>query len=92
LEFGIPRIIRYAKRKKQREGGVLGMRLLTEHERTALIEVDYNDGRSVPDLVFTELSLLGYGYWGIDEEGPVWFVTAKGRFALHLDTIAKRFS
>lgn len=68
------------------------MRRLTDHERIALREVGEPGEGPVPDDVFAELVALGWGGWGPDPDEPrgsLWFVTAAGREALRLDTLAR---
>jgi hypothetical protein len=72
------------------------MRRLTDEERMALVEVGTAGEGPVSDATFTELARLGYGYWAVGESfwdrltrQTYWRVTAKGREALALDTIAK---
>lgn len=72
------------------------MRRLTGHERMALQEIGDPGEGPVPDAVFVELAALGWGFWGPTEHEPgeppmAWFVTAAGREALRLDTIAREF-
>lgn len=73
------------------------MRRLTAQERSALT-YDASDDVCVPDSVFAELAELGYGRWVPESEdaapagewaGVVWEVTAKGREAWRLDTLAR---
>jgi hypothetical protein len=65
------------------------MRVLSKHERCALIEVGDPFEGPVPDATFDELSKLGWGYWGND---GFWHVTATGKKALELDTLAREVS
>jgi hypothetical protein len=65
------------------------MRRLTDHERIALQEVGEPGEGPIPNAVFSELAALGWGYWAPDGEETLWFVTAQGREALRLDTIAR---
>lgn len=60
------------------------MERLTREERTALIEVGPPGEGPVPDEVFEKLERRG---WGFFRHGS-WFVTAAGRRALELDTLA----
>lgn len=64
------------------------MRRLTPEERLALQETGPPGEGPVSSATFEELIRLGWGYWGMDEEGYVWCVTTAGRLALELDLLA----
>lgn len=73
------------------------MRILTDEEREALVEVGAPGAGPVSDATFAELAALGWGYWAT---GPslwdrltrkrYWIVTAAGRVALEYDRLARR--
>ena len=72
------------------------MRSLTPQERMALVEVGPPGEGPVSDETFAELVKLGWGYWGPARGwrgwlgGRSWYVTAAGRAALELDTLARQ--
>lgn len=73
------------------------MRRLTAEERTALVEVGPPGEGPIPWEVFDELVRLGWGYWAPDPTWwrrllgqTIWYVTAAGRYALELDTLARQ--
>lgn len=68
------------------------MRALTDAERCALVEVGPAGEGPVPDSVFDEFEKLGWGFWGRDHwwSRRYWHVTAAGRYALELDTLARQ--
>lgn len=73
------------------------MRRLTEQERIALVEVGEPGEGPIPDAIFDEFVKLGWGRWARCEgfrgwalRRRYWQVTPAGRYALELDTIAKR--
>ena len=64
------------------------MERLTEHERTALVEIGPPGEGPIPPYVFDKLQARGWGYW--DNTG--WCVTAAGRKALEFDDLARRLA
>lgn len=66
------------------------MRILTDAERTVLVEVGM-PGECAPGEAFVEMERLGYGEWRRPHwwSRKAWYVTAAGRKALELDTIAR---
>lgn len=73
------------------------MRRLTEQERVALVEVGEPGEGPVPRATFDELVRLGWGEWRIGQSWwdrltrqHYWHVTAAGRHALELDTLARQ--
>jgi hypothetical protein len=70
------------------------VRRLTAEERTALVEIGTPGEGPVHDGTFDECIRMGWGYWERPPrwkfwERGSWRVTAEGRRALELDTLAR---